>query len=268
MFSESITSIKATLYERISSPLLGSYIISFLIWNYKLIILIFSKSNADVKINFINDTLYPQIIDYFNYWFLFPSLTTLFFIFIYPIPAKFVYEHTQTKKAELKKIKQNIEDESLLTKKESYNLKRKIINLEYELDDLITRKNNEIKELKAMIDNYNNSNETTGVDNKEPQTSITDNNKYFNEGTIDFITRKYFNGKSGEVSKYLLDIIEKNDTTLRLDLFHDNKYEDFLIDHSLDILLEHDLIRIRILEGDEYYKITPNGRKVLYKLLY
>jgi hypothetical protein len=50
MFDDAIKSIRAELYERVASPLLGSFIVSWLIWNYRLILLIFFDEKNNRKV--------------------------------------------------------------------------------------------------------------------------------------------------------------------------------------------------------------------------
>ncbi len=75
--------IKIQLYERATSPLLGSFVISWCLWNYKLLLVMFSTGTATNKIAYINGVLYP------DYWsigfigFLAPLLTTAFFLYSY-----------------------------------------------------------------------------------------------------------------------------------------------------------------------------------------
>lgn len=99
-----IKSIKATLYDRTTSPLFGAFCISWIIWNYELILILFSSMEALEKINFIKLALYPTFVECILRGGVYPLITAGAFIYGYPYPAKFVYEFTYKKQKELKEI--------------------------------------------------------------------------------------------------------------------------------------------------------------------
>ncbi|PPI83285.1 hypothetical protein KEHDKFFH_15050 [Marinobacter maroccanus] len=60
MFVELINSIKASLYDRVVSPLSGAFILSFLAINFRAAILVFDDQNYYLKINHLETYLYPK----------------------------------------------------------------------------------------------------------------------------------------------------------------------------------------------------------------
>lgn len=151
-----ITSIKADLYERAASPLFGMFSISWALWNYKLIMVIFSSMEIKAKLEFISQDLYPELVASILQAGIYPAITTAVFIFIYPYPAKYVYEHTRNRQKELKEIKQKIEDETPLTIEESREIRRELIKLELEYDKELERRKDENDRLKEVIEELNN----------------------------------------------------------------------------------------------------------------
>ena len=81
-----------------------------------------------------------------------PLLVALFLIFLYPIPAKYIYQYWKIQQKELKKIKQQIEDETPLTIQESRDLKKKHDSLESHYEMLIVNKDREIDSLNKLIE--------------------------------------------------------------------------------------------------------------------
>jgi hypothetical protein len=158
-----INSFKAHLYERTASPLIGSFIFYWLICNYKLIVILLTGDlKVEEKFDLIK-TIYPQ--DTLTLWpgfeihyytllgngLLIPLLITLIYIFLLPIPSKYIYEYWKNKQKEIQKIKQKIEDDTPLTNKQSKEIKQDMINLEIELTKSFSYKDNEIYKLKEEL---------------------------------------------------------------------------------------------------------------------
>ncbi len=140
--------IKATLYKKSISPLFVALAISWSIWNYKTILIIFSSMDADKQITYIESSIYGQS------WLLaslqlgvFPLITAILFILIYPHPARWIYEYSHKQQKKFKKIKQKIKEKDMLEKEES----RENIRIENDHDEKLTKRNDEIDRLKGVI---------------------------------------------------------------------------------------------------------------------
>lgn len=155
MISDISKSIKAVLYERISSPLFGSFFVSWFLWNYKTILIILSSLDVKKKISYIENCIYPDISELFIHGFLGPFLSSVIFILIYPIPAKWVYRYWSNRQKELKEVKQQIEDKTPLTIEESREIRRELLNLESEHEIELDKKITEIDRLKEIITQNN-----------------------------------------------------------------------------------------------------------------
>jgi hypothetical protein len=92
MLDDITTTIKAQLYERVTSPLLGSFLISWCLINYKLILILFSSLSAPEKITYIEFNLFSSVQDYMLKGVFFPLIATLAIILVYPYPAAKIYE--------------------------------------------------------------------------------------------------------------------------------------------------------------------------------
>lgn len=149
MFDELTKSVKASLYERAISPLFGTFVISWAVWNYKFIFVLISSMPVDEKLDYIDTFIYFDIWSCILIGFIYPLITALLFIFIYPYPALYVYKYWQEKQKKLKEAKQSIEDETPLTIEESRNIRRELFQLESEYDKELARKDAEIERLKA-----------------------------------------------------------------------------------------------------------------------
>ncbi len=158
-----INSFKAHLYDRTSSPLVGSFIFYWLVCNYKFVMVIFDGDLKVIEKFEVIKTLYPQ--DVFTLWtgfkinyytllgngLLIPLIISLIYIFLVPYPSKYIYEFWKNKQKEIHDIKQKIDDETPLTKEQSKKIRQDIINLEIEYENSFRRKDEEIYQLKEML---------------------------------------------------------------------------------------------------------------------
>lgn len=160
-----IKSIKACLYDRVSSPLFGSFLISWIICNYKFFVIIVSNIKPHVKLSLI-DQIYSQTSDilWFNFskftidGFIHPLLLCLAYIYIYPVISEPVYGFTLNRQKRLRELKQAIENSRLLTVAESQKLiqkhnsllqERESIQLEYSAT--VSALNKQLEDLKAQL---------------------------------------------------------------------------------------------------------------------
>lgn len=152
MVTESFNSIKAHINQWLSSPLFGAFIISWIIFNYRFLLVVVSDLPIDEKLNFIDCVIYP------NFWWLMlwtalaPFAVSILGILAYPIPAHRIYKYTLEYQKKLNQIKQEIDDETLLTKEQSIKARREVAEretvYETEFDKLTTK----IENLKRQLD--------------------------------------------------------------------------------------------------------------------
>lgn len=147
-----INSFKAHLYERTSSPLLGAFIFYWIIFNYKLLIVIFSDLKPIDKFNEINTSVYSTWIEQLGYGLLLPAIGTLIYILYLPLLTNKI----QKKWIEHQNCLKKINNESVLTKKEFGNLQRRFTELELSFDDTFTKKDIQITKLNEILNEKNN----------------------------------------------------------------------------------------------------------------
>nr|WP_298117987.1 DUF1413 domain-containing protein [uncultured Pseudomonas sp.] len=159
------TSIKAYLYDRATSPLIGAFIVGWSVWNYRFFVVMFSAGLSDPKDKFeAIDLLFDQytfsigdasflisgkIID----GALIPTVIALIYLYAYPLLARPVYEHSLKKQKELRAIKQAQEDQRLLSIEESRELYRRLAQMQSKHQDEIDFLNNQISALNQHIEN-------------------------------------------------------------------------------------------------------------------
>lgn len=185
---EIIKSIKAFLYDRAVSPLFGAYVVSWMAWNYRVII-IWLDSHAELTEKFalldlyFSDDRIFQVVGYsihvlgggylVNGIFM-PAVLTWLYLYGYPKVAIPVYEHSLEMQKKLKAVKQEIENSRLLTVEESRNLQREIEQLRFKADEeagtyrlRISSLTQTINQLEEQLKSSERSNSALSIDEKE-----------------------------------------------------------------------------------------------------
>ncbi|MCK4738737.1 MAG: hypothetical protein KAT46_02205 [Deltaproteobacteria bacterium] len=152
MVGDLVKTIRENLHERISSPLLGAFIISWSVINYRFFMVVFSSESVTEKFTLIDTQIFSDPDTYLLYLIYYPLLSTLCFIFIYPLPASFAYWFWKIYQEQLAKVRQKIEGKALLTLDESMELKNKFSKLEGEYIESLERKDREIERLKKEVE--------------------------------------------------------------------------------------------------------------------
>lgn len=168
------TSIKAYLYDRAASPLIGAFVVAWAVWNYRFFVVLLSSgmpapedkfqaiSHLFVASTFsignwnctINGTLLDGV--------LIPATLTFIYLFIYPFLAKPVYEHSLKKQKELRAIKQEQDNQRLLSVEESRELYRRLAQMQSKHQSEIDNYNNQISSLNQHIEDLETSSSTSG----------------------------------------------------------------------------------------------------------
>ena len=259
MFEDVTKSIKSSLYDRVSSPLFGAFTLSWGIWNYKLLLTLLSSMDVQNKIKHIETILYPDYQTLLLIGFAYPLVASVLFIFIYPIPAKFIYQYWHSQQIHLKKIKQNIEDETPLTIEESREIRREILNLESQYEAELNRRgaeNDRLRELVRDLENdLLNANQTTG-----PKTAGKAQNS--NTSVNNDTPPKPRNSQQAEFEKYLKSGKLNNFIANQRRILTENSYDPNDIDGS-DIAKAFGLVE----QQGAHVKVSKKGREFFEWLL-
>ena len=154
-------SIKAYLYERAASPLTGAFAVSWVVWNYRFFVVLFSDglSTPSSKFAAIDQLFDVDKLPFGEYlWpcigplvhgLLMPAAIALFYLFIYPVMAQPVYQYSLVKQRQLTLIKQKHESETLLTAEQSRNILREIAQIKIQHENEVVDLNDQISKLKT-----------------------------------------------------------------------------------------------------------------------
>jgi len=151
MLGELLKSAKESLIERLSSPLLGSFALSWCLWNYKFLVILFSSASVSTTFKLVDSIAFPDIYTLLIRGLLLPALTAAAYIFIYPYPARFIYGFTRRRQREINELRRQIENETPLTLEESRTIRAEIFQLERKNQETIDRLNGEITRLNSEL---------------------------------------------------------------------------------------------------------------------
>jgi hypothetical protein len=162
------TSIKAYLYDRAVSPLIGAFVVAWSVWNYRFFVVLFAgglPTPADkfkaidllfksytIALGDVNVVVSGKIID----GFIAPAVIGILYLYAYPFLAKPVYEHSLKKQKELRAVRQEQEDNRLLSVEESRELFRRLAQMQSKHEGEVDSLNNQVSALSRHLDELNN----------------------------------------------------------------------------------------------------------------
>lgn len=152
MLTDTLKSIRKNVNEKVVSPLSGSFIASWVIWNYRFVLLIFSGEPIQTKFRLIDTVLFTEKYQIFGQGLLFPLLTSIAYIYLYPFPARYAYIFSKKWQNKLILDRREIEDEIPLTEKESRQIRLDNYAMQEDFDEKTFRKDQRIKDLIAEND--------------------------------------------------------------------------------------------------------------------
>ncbi|NQU32025.1 MAG: hypothetical protein HQ521_02225 [Bacteroidetes bacterium] len=156
-------SIRAVLYDRIKSPLAGTLFLSWIVWNWRILFLVFFVSESKIKgtrIDFILNNYSDCIHLVWG-----PLGSTVFLLTIFPIFSFGAFWLNLYFKKKNKAVKYNMEGETPLTLDESTALRKLVDDEKNRLSKLLVENENTIIDLKAK-------NEELSSQDKQQKTAL------------------------------------------------------------------------------------------------
>lgn len=164
-------SINSIINERLSSPFYGTLILSWLVWNWKIIYLTFFVSESKIegnKIDFIL-TKYSEI----NHLVYFPIISTAVLLTLIPFISNGSYWLNLKFNMWKSDKKNEIERKQLLTLEQSIQLRELIADQEKRFENILSDKNSEIQQLKLQLEGYSKqSNVTSSTTKSQSESSL------------------------------------------------------------------------------------------------
>jgi hypothetical protein len=148
MFQELSTSLKASLYERVSSPLVGSIVFSWVAFNWKgLAYLLLSDARIEDKIDFFSAN-YSNVDTNILYPFLSGTTIAVFYPIIAYIPF-WIWEQIRSAQRNLKK---RLSLSELLSVEQSLQLRNELAQKDTRIREIIAENQVNLTELKGRVE--------------------------------------------------------------------------------------------------------------------
>lgn len=147
MLDDLTKEIKAQLYDRARSPLFGAFALSWVAWNYRVLLALLTLPEFDKKLAFI-DKEYPGAWDIVLHGALGPLVSAVLFLWLYPYPARWAYTYWANQQKKLKEAQQRIEDEMPMTNEEAKALRKAALEQEAALQGQLKEMADSNKELR------------------------------------------------------------------------------------------------------------------------
>lgn len=149
MFEDISNAIKATLYERVSSPFISSFILSWCIFNYKILFILFS--NMEVRYKFYEIEVLqqqPQVLmgidlPIYPFTFIYPFLAAIFYTLMFPFIEVWLTHVWMIGQKKIKSKKIQFEDETPISQEQYAALLKKLRQMDRDYQEDLERKDNE-----------------------------------------------------------------------------------------------------------------------------
>lgn len=153
-------SIGYILYERITSPLYGTWLFSWIIWNWEIFYITFFVSEEKLKAMKL-DYIVSNYFDWcsFHSWLhllILPLFSTIIIIYVLPHLSKYVYKYALKRKEEHRNIQIVVQKKAVLTEEDKHELYILMDDRKVEYENNLVVKDEEIKYLNSIISVYKN----------------------------------------------------------------------------------------------------------------
>lgn len=150
MLEEMVETARVQFVERLSSPLIGSFVISWCLWNFKFIVILLSKENVSETFRLIDTLVFPTADSVFQRGLLYPLLSACAYIFLYPIPARFVYSYSRKQAKATDELRKKQDGEKLITENERTELREQVVEREAAHKKVVRELHLQIVELQRL----------------------------------------------------------------------------------------------------------------------
>lgn len=152
MVDDIFQSAKQSLLERLSSPLLGAFSLSWCAWNWKFLVILFSDASVSGTFALVDKMAFPDYSAVLLRGLFFPLISACIYVFLYPYPARYIYEFSLRRQREINQTKQRIAEETPLTLEESRRLRAEYVENERRHVEVVQRLNDEIARLNEALE--------------------------------------------------------------------------------------------------------------------
>ncbi|MDR7097064.1 hypothetical protein [Hydrogenophaga laconesensis] len=123
-------SLGAVVEERLSSPLVSSFAISWSLINYKFFVILLSKNSVTETFALIEKLCFPTMWHWIGYGIVLPSVATYLYIYWLPSISLRVYERWRLTQHENDRIRNKYPTDKMLSQEESWEYQKKFAELQ------------------------------------------------------------------------------------------------------------------------------------------
>jgi hypothetical protein len=217
MISNLKKSLSTILHERTSSPFYGTLIVTWIIWNWKTVYLTLFISEDKIDVDKI--TYITQKLSGIDNLVIYPLISTAVILTLIPFVSNGAYWlNLKFDKWKLDK-KNEIEKKQLLTLEQSIEIREQLISQESRFEKLLENKNNEIIQLKSIIEDSEpgENNIQTNIESYDDLDEISekikkiDSNFSIFQKILEFMRSGYKITDRSDIPSRLVTILEIND---------------------------------------------------------
>lgn len=285
-FKDIWASIVSQIHERTTNPLTFSFVVGWLLWNYRFVFIAVSELPVKEKLSLIK-SYYPDWHIAGQEGFLYPLLTSLAYVFAYPFITKIVVNFYRQQQVDLANSVRQIEKVRLLTREDATALIRNHEKALSKATDAETELILELKNTREALQTAEEENRALEADKKsliqkqkfksvlsENQDSIQDEKIDINEfiaplqsyGFEDVsLSKRYddINIENHKLNTRQLEILSTLSEETRVELssiISKFNVKRFYIEAEIDGLIKRNLTQ-RVLRDS--FRLTQQGRAVL-----
>lgn len=129
-------SLGSVIEERVSNPLLTTFVISWSIINWKFFVLLFSQNTATDTFRLIHEICFPTTERLVGQGFLAPLIVTIAYVYLLPPASLWFFKAWKKAQHDIDQVRDQYDREQRLPLEKSQELRRKNAELEGTLDEL------------------------------------------------------------------------------------------------------------------------------------
>lgn len=248
MFDDIFKSVRRHMSDRLASPLMGSFIVCWLVWNYKFVLIALSTAPVADRLSLIGREVFPDTGATWLNGVLIPLGGALVYVLVYPMPARWTYHYAKWQQGKLLAIRRKLEDETPLTREESRKVRNAAQTRIDGLQKVVDRLIGENASLRAELA----SAASAAAAVKEPKESNPPRQTEVPAGLSD-------------AELYILRIVEEARGYPRGDLANATGMNHTLAEFSIEDLHNRNLLKVEASPdtGELEWLLTQLGRKAL-----
>lgn len=148
-FTGLFDAMQDSIGERLSSPLIFSFSVSWLIINYRFILMMFSEESIIIKVQMLNIYTHEYGIPYLV---LYPFAAMCFYVFLYPFIARPVNRFVQRKRIEIQVDNEMLAGQQIVTEERLKGIQARFYDEKQELTEENQRLSAALGEVQAKLD--------------------------------------------------------------------------------------------------------------------